>query len=194
VYGLDSIYLVVGLGNPGSRYENTRHNVGFDTVDLLAARHGIRVSKVKHKALVGDGEIGGRRVLLVKPQTYMNLSGESVREVVDWYKVPMGHILVAYDDIDIALGKIRVRPGGSSGSHNGMKSLIYLLQEDTFPRIRIGIGRPPEGWNLADYVLGRFTPEERKAVDESVGRAADAAETILSANLNEAMNRFNGQT
>lgn len=189
---MDKLVLVIGLGNPGTRYENTRHNVGFCTIDLLASKYGIKVSKLKHKALLGDGMIEGQRVVLVKPQTFMNLSGESVRELVEWYKVPVDSVIVIYDDIDLALGKIRIRPGGSSGTHNGMRSVIYQLQDDSFPRIRIGVGRPPEEWNLVDFVLGSFGGEERPVIKESIIKAADAVAAIISSGTDTAMNKFNG--
>lgn len=191
VHGLENIYIVAGLGNPGREYENTRHNVGFEVADLLASKYGIRIGKLKHKALLGDGDIGGKRVLLAKPQTYMNLSGESIREMVEWYKIPMSHVIIIYDDIDLPVGKIRIRPQGSAGTHNGMRSMLYQLQTDVFPRIRVGIGKPLAGWQLADYVLGRFTPEERKLMDTSVQSAADAVVTLLQSDMNTAMNRYN---
>lgn len=188
---MEDLIVIVGLGNPGNKFDNTKHNVGFDAIELLAHRQDIKVTKIKFKALVGEGEIAGQRVLLVKPQTYMNLSGESVREIVDWYKVPMSNVIIVYDDIDLPLGKIRVRPKGSSGTHNGMKSIIYQLQSDEFPRIRIGIGKPPANWDLADYVLSRFSEEERKLVNEGIIRAADAAEAIVKSGVERAMNLYN---
>lgn len=190
---MDNLYIVIGLGNPGSRYENTRHNVGFDTIDRLAEKYGIKVSRLKHKALIGEGFIGDKKVVLVKPQTYMNLSGESVRDVVEWFKTPLDRVIIIYDDIDLAVGSIRVRPRGSSGTHNGMKSVIYQLQSDEFPRIRIGIGKPPEGWDLADYVLSRFGEEERKLIDESIQRAAEAAVSIMDSGVERTMSVFNRQ-
>ena len=189
---MDNIFVIAGLGNPGSKYDNTRHNVGFDTIDLLASKHGIKVSKLKHKALMGDGLIKNERVLLVKPQTFMNLSGESVRELVEWFKVPPDKLILIYDDVDLPLGKVRIRPNGSSGTHNGMRSVIYQLQSDEFPRIRIGINRAPEGWELADYVLSRFNADERKIINESISNAADAAAAIVSSGVNTAMNLYNG--
>lgn len=189
---MENIFVVAGLGNPGSKYVNTRHNVGFDTIDLLSERHGIKVSKLKHKALVGDGLIKNERVLLVKPQTYMNLSGESIRDLVEWFRVPIGKVILIYDDVDLPLGKVRIRPGGSSGTHNGMRSVIYQLNSDEFPRIRIGIDRAPEGWELADYVLGKFSPEEKKIINESISKAADAASAIVNSGIDAAMNLFNG--
>ena len=189
---MDNIFIIAGLGNPGSKYDNTRHNVGFNAIDLLSRKHGIKVSKLKHKALIGDGMIKNERVLLVKPQTFMNLSGESIRDLVEWFKVPMEKLILIYDDVDLPLGKVRIRPGGSSGTHNGMRSVIFQLQKDDFPRIRIGIDRAPEGWELADYVLSRFNSDEGKIINAGVSNAADAAEVIVSSGVNAAMNLYNG--
>ncbi|NJD02631.1 MAG: aminoacyl-tRNA hydrolase [Ruminiclostridium sp.] len=185
-------FIIAGLGNPGRKYDNTRHNVGFGTVDLLSQRHGIKVSRLKHKALVGDGTIKNKKVLLVKPQTFMNLSGESIRDLMEWFKIPMEKLILIYDDADLPLGKVRVRPSGSSGTHNGMKSVIFQLQKDDFPRIRIGIDKAPEGWDLADYVLARFNSEEGKIIGAGISNAADAAEAIVISGVNTAMNRYNG--
>lgn len=188
---MENLFVIAGLGNPGRKYDNTRHNVGFDTIDLLSSKHGIKVSKVNFKAITGDGRIGGERVLLVKPQTFMNLSGESVREIVEWYKLPMSRLLLVYDDVDLPMGRVRIRAKGSSGSHNGMKSVIYQLGSDEFPRIRIGIGSAPEGWDLADYVLSRFGSEDRKTIDGSVANAASAAAVWISSGIEAAMNQYN---
>lgn len=190
---MEDLFVVVGLGNPGKKYENTRHNVGFDAVDQLSRKHNIAIKKIKHKAFIGDGTIADCRVLLVKPQTFMNLSGESVREIIEWYKVPIKNIIIIYDDIDLPVGKIRIRPKGSSGTHNGMKSVIYQIQSDEFPRIRIGVDRPPQGWDLANFVLSKFSSEERKIVEESIESAVGAVETILKASVDNAMNRFNSK-
>jgi len=190
---LEDLSVVIGLGNPGTRFENTRHNVGFDAVDRLSRKHNIAITKVKHKAVIGDGVIEGHRVLLVKPQTFMNLSGESVREIIEWYKVPVKNIIIIYDDIDLPVGKIRIRPKGSSGTHNGMRSVIYQIQSDDFPRIRIGVDKPPQGWELADFVLSKFSPDERKIVDKAIENAADAVEVILKSGIDNAMNRFNNK-
>jgi len=188
---VEKLAVIVGLGNPGKKYESTRHNVGFRTIDYLSAKYGIKVNRLKHKALIGDGVIDDERVLLVKPQTFMNLSGESIREIAEWYKLPMDNLIVIYDDADLPVGTIRIRPKGSSGTHNGMKSVIYQLQSDEFPRIRIGIGKAPEGWDLADYVLGRFGEEEAAEIAKSVQRAAEAAAMIVQSGLEAAMNRYN---
>jgi len=192
VFVLEEVFIVVGLGNPGPRYDNTRHNVGFDTIDMLSCKYGIKVSKLKHKALIGDGKIEGKKVILVKPQTFMNLSGESVRDILDWYKIPIKNLIIIYDDIDLEPGKIRVRPKGSSGTHNGMRSVIYQIQSEDFPRVRIGIGKAPEGWDLADYVLSKFNADDRKVISESICKAADAVVTIVKSGVETAMNKFNG--
>lgn len=190
---MEDLYIIAGLGNPGLKYSNTRHNVGFDTIDFLAYKHDIKVTKVKHKALLGEGKIGGKKVMLVKPQTFMNLSGESIREILEWFKVPSSRVIIIYDDIDLSIGKIRLRAKGSSGTHNGMKSIIYQIQTDDFPRIRIGIDKPPANWDLADYVLGRFGTEERKVVNESITNAAEAAAAIVEQGIEKAMNLYNGK-
>lgn len=188
---MNDLFLIAGLGNPGSRYDNTRHNVGFATVDLIASQNNIKISKLKHKAVYGEGSIEGSRVIISKPQTFMNLSGESIRDMVEWYKMPSSHIIIIYDDVDLPYGKIRIRPKGSSGTHNGMRSILYQLATEDFPRIRIGIGRPPEGWDLADYVLGKFNESDRKTMDESIKKAADAAREIIKSGAESAMNKFN---
>jgi PTH1 family peptidyl-tRNA hydrolase len=188
---METTYIIAGLGNPGNKYDNTRHNVGFDAVDLLAHLNDISISKVKFKALMGEGNIEGKRVILVKPQTFMNLSGESIREVLEWYKIPVGNIIIMFDDIDLELGKIRIRSKGSSGTHNGMRNILYQIQSDEFPRVRIGIGRPPEGWNLADYVLSKFSPSERSTINDSIKNTAEAVSTILKSGVDAAMNKFN---
>ncbi len=188
---MDNIKVIIGLGNPGSKYDNTKHNIGFDVIDYISHQYNISINKVKFKSIIGEGKIDGERVILVKPQTYMNLSGESVREIIEWYKLPVGNIIIIFDDIDLNMGKIRVRPKGSAGSHNGMKSVIYQIQDDNFPRIRIGIGRPPEGWDLADYVLSKFGADDRKIMDESVKNAAKAVEIIIKSGVDSAMNLIN---
>jgi peptidyl-tRNA hydrolase, PTH1 family len=189
---LEERFIIAGLGNPGSKYANTRHNVGFMTLDLISVQSKIKITKVKHKALIGEGTFLGRKIVLVKPQTFMNLCGECIREILEWYKTPPENIIIVYDDIDLPPGKIRIRPEGSSGTHNGMKSVIYQIQSDKFPRIRIGTGKPPEGWDLADYVLGRFSPDEMELVKSSIARAAEAAVDIIEAGVEHAMNKFNG--
>lgn len=185
------MYAVVGLGNPGSKYRNTRHNVGFDTIECLAQRNNTKVSKIKFKAIYGETQIGNEKVLLIKPQTYMNRSGESVMEVCNFYKLPVEKVIVIVDDIDISFGSLRIRAKGSAGSHNGMKSIIYHLQSDTFPRVKIGVGKPVEGQDLADYVLSGFNKEERITIDETIERAAKAVEKIITDDINAAMNEYN---
>ncbi len=183
-------FIIVGLGNPGRKYENTRHNLGFITIDRIAEDLGIRVNKLKFKALIGEGRIENRRVVLVKPQTYMNNSGESVREIAKFYKIPMENLVVIYDDFDIAAGAVRVRKFGSAGTHNGMRSIIYQLQSDRFPRIRIGTGRGDAG-NLIDFVIGGFSKEEVPVMEEAVLQAAAAAKCIVTDGIDLAMNRYN---
>lgn len=184
------MYIIIGLGNPGKKYENTRHNLGFIAVDRLAEKHNIQVDKIKFKALVGDGRIAGQKVLLVKPQTFMNLSGESVREVVNYYKVAPENVIVIYDDFDIPLGNIRIRKSGSAGTHNGMKSVVYQLKTDKFPRVRLGIGSSKNN-DVIDFVIGGFSKEEVPILRETIDNTTLALECILSDNLDIAMNRYN---
>jgi peptidyl-tRNA hydrolase, PTH1 family len=185
------VKLVVGLGNPGSRYAETRHNVGFMVVDRLAQRHGAAVSKKQCSGLVGFAEWPGEKLCLAKPQTYMNLSGETVGCLARYYKVPLTGLLVVYDDLDLPLGRLRLRDGGSAGGHRGMESIIAVLGTQQFPRLRIGIGRPGET-DTVDHVLGRFSSDERAMVTETLDRAADAVEVALRDGLVRAMNEFNG--
>ena len=158
------MYCIVGLGNPGLKYENTRHNAGFLTIDYLANKFGIDVKKSKFKSLYGQGVISGQKVMLVKPQTYMNNSGEAVREIKNFYKFDMDKLIVIYDDIDIEFGTIRIRKKGSAGTHNGMKSIIYQIQDDKFPRIKIAVGKKPEYMDLANFVLSGFTEKEAEVI------------------------------
>ncbi len=185
------MYVIAGLGNPGRKYEHTRHNMGFITIDRLAEKHSIKVDKLKFKALVGEGRIAGQKVLLVKPQTYMNLSGESIRQVMRFYKLETENLIVIYDDIDIELGALRIRKFGSAGTHNGMKSVVYQLNSDRFPRIRIGIGSGNPGGDLADFVIGGFTKEEVPILEETVDKAVNAVECIIGSGTDIAMNRYN---
>ena len=189
---MEALYIIAGLGNPGIKYQDTRHNAGFLVIDILSKKYNINITQLKHKALTGSGKIEGVRVLLVKPQTYMNNSGESIRDIIDWYKVPLEQVILIYDDVDLSLGKLRVRSKGSSGTHNGMKSVIFHLQSDNFPRIRVGIDKTPEGWDIVDYVLGRFSEDEKKVICESALRAAEATATIITAGIDEAMREYNG--
>ncbi len=186
------MYVIVGLGNPGKKYDGTRHNIGFEVIDYLSVKLDAPVNKIKHKALIGEGRLGTEKVILVKPQTYMNLSGESVMQVLSYYDVPMEKLIVVYDDIDTEPGKLRIRKKGSAGTHNGMRNIIFLSKNDQFPRVRIGIGRPQNGRDLADYVIGRFSKEESKMMISVVKNAGDAIETILTDGIDLAMNRFNG--
>lgn len=184
------MYVIAGLGNPGKKYENTRHNMGFITVDRLAEKHDIRIDRLKFKSLVGEGRIAGRRVLLVKPQTYMNLSGEAIREVMRFYKLEPEKLIVIYDDIDIELGALRIRKFGSAGTHNGMRSVVYQLQSDRFPRVRIGIGSQKKG-DLVNFVIGGFSKEEVPVLEDTVDRAVSAVECMLAEDVDIAMNRYN---
>ena len=184
--------LIAGLGNPGRQYEKTRHNMGFDTIDELIDRHRIPQGGIAHKAMYGKGMIAGEKVLAVKPLTYMNLSGESLREWVNYYKLdPETEMIVIYDDIDLDPGQIRIRKKGSAGGHNGIKSIIAQLGTQNFYRIKVGVGAKPRGWDLADYVLGRFSSDERIAVDKAICDAADAVEMILRDGIESAMNHYN---
>ena len=187
------MYLIAGLGNPDRQYEGTRHNVGFRVADELAERAGVPVQRLKYRALTGQAEIGGARVLLMKPVTFMNLSGEAVRPAADFYKVPADHILVLSDDVSLPVGKLRIRRGGSAGGHNGLKNIIQHLGTDQFPRVKVGVGEKPHpDYDMADWVLGKFQGEDRKAIDQAVQRAADAVECLLREGPERAMSRFNG--
>lgn len=187
------MFLIAGLGNPGRQYEKTRHNMGFDTIDELIDRHRIPQGGIAHKAMYGKGMIAGEKVLAVKPLTYMNLSGEAIREYVNYYKMnPETELIVIYDDIDLEPGQIRIRKKGSAGGHNGIKSIIAQIGTQNFYRIKVGVGAKPKGWDLADYVLGRFSTEERELVDKAICDAADAVEMILKDGIEAAMNHYNG--
>lgn len=185
------MYFIVGLGNPGLQYENTRHNVGFMTIDYLANKYDIDVRKLKFKSLYGQGEISGHKVMLIKPQTYMNNSGEAIRELRNFYKFDIDKLIVIYDDIDIDFGTIRIRKKGSAGSHNGMKSIIYQIQDDQFPRIKVSIGKKPEKWDLANFVLSGFSQEEVGVLEDEIRLAAEGIEIILKEDIDKAMNRCN---
>lgn len=186
------MYIIAGLGNPGREYENTRHNIGFMVIDETAGKYHISVTERKHKALTGKGYIGGQKVILVKPQTYMNLSGESIREIIDYYKIEeKTELIVISDDVSLMPGLIRIRKKGSAGGHNGLKNIILHLGHDEFCRIRMGVGEKPPGYDLADYVLGHFGQEDKALIMESVRQAADAIETIVTGGADRAMNQFN---
>ncbi len=188
------MFLIVGLGNPGRQYEHTRHNVGFDVMDAIAEKYNISISEKKHKALCGKGVINGVKVVLAKPQTFMNLSGESVESLLSYYKLdPEEEMLVIYDDISLAPGNLRIRKKGSAGGHNGIKNIIAQTGTQNFLRIKVGVGEKPKGWDLADYVLGRFDEEERAAVEEAIGHAVLAAELMLQGEVDAAMNEFNAK-
>jgi PTH1 family peptidyl-tRNA hydrolase len=188
------MFLIVGLGNPDRRYEKTRHNIGFDTVDALAERYHIEMKEKKYKAICGSGVIEGTKVLLAKPQTYMNLSGDSIAEIVNFYKLdPEEEMIVIFDDISLAPGNIRVRKKGSAGGHNGIKSIIARTGTQNFMRIKVGVGEKPAGWDLADYVLGRFSDEDRTAVEQAIREACDAAVLMLQGQVDKAMNDFNAK-
>ena len=185
-------WLIVGLGNPGQKYENTRHNMGFLAVDLLAEQVGVQLNKVKFKAAYNLLDFAGTRCLVMKPQTYMNLSGEAVREAAQFYKIPADHVLVIYDDVSLPVGKLRVRPNGSAGGHNGIKNIIAHLGTQEFPRVKVGVGAP-EGADkdMADFVLGTPSQADRKALKESIERAIGAAECVIRSGCQTAMNKFN---
>ncbi|NLL80884.1 MAG: aminoacyl-tRNA hydrolase [Tissierellia bacterium] len=188
---MDRLYVVIGLGNPGKDYANTRHNAGFNTIDILSKKYNISINKIKFKAVFGEGNIGSEKVILVKPQTFMNNSGITVREIVDFYKLPIENIIIIVDDIDIDFATIRVKAKGSSGSHNGLKSIIYHIQSDEFPRVKIGIGKKHENQDLADFVLSRFSKDEQIDMEAAYLSAAEAVETIIKEDINAAMNKFN---
>lgn len=186
------MYLIAGLGNPGREYENTRHNAGFASIDRLAEKNHISIDMKKFQALCGTGYIGGQKVLLLKPQTYMNLSGESLRAACDFFKIdPEQELIVIYDDISLAPGQLRIRAKGSAGGHNGIKSIISHLGTQVFLRVKVGVGEKPQGWDLADYVLGHFSKEEQQVMQESFDRAADAAAALLSEEVQQVMNEYN---
>ena len=186
------MYIIAGLGNPGGKYEKTKHNMGFQVIDLLADKYHIEMNQKKHKAICGTGVIEGVKVLLLKPQTFMNLSGESIRDAVDFYKIdPETELIVIYDDISLAPGHLRIRKKGSAGGHNGIKNIIQHLGTQVFPRIRVGVGEKPEGWDLADYVLSGFSKEDEVLVKESWERAVEATAVMLTDGPEKAMNDFN---
>lgn len=187
------MFIIAGLGNPGKEYERTRHNTGFLCIDYLSALYRIPVSKIKFKSLIGEGIIQGKKVVLAKPQTYMNNSGEAIKAIADYYKVDAGNVVIIYDDVDLKPGVIRIRPKGSSGTHNGMKSIIYHLQTDEFPRFRIGIGKPPENVDMVSYVLGVFSEEEQRIINEVIERTAMAVGDFLAAGIETAMSKYNGR-
>ena len=186
------MYIIAGLGNPSSKYEHTRHNVGFDAIDYIADKHGIKVDITKHKALCGAGIIGGHKVVLIKPQTFMNLSGEAIAAICNFYKIDTEEeLIVIYDDISLDVGRLRLRAKGSAGGHNGIKSIINLIGSDKFKRIKTGVGDKPAQYDLADYVLGHFSPAERKIINETFEKVDEAVECIISEGMDRAMCKFN---
>lgn len=188
------MYIVAGLGNPRKEYENTRHNIGFDVINLIAKQENISVLECKHKAVIGKGYLEGQKVILAKPHTFMNLSGESVRELIHYYKADeTWQLIVIADDVSLETGQLRIRKKGSAGGHNGLKSIIEQLGHDNFIRIKMGVGEKPKGYDLADYVLGHFSKEERSVMDEAAKRAADAVRLMLREDADAAMNRFNSR-
>ena len=187
-------FLIAGLGNPGREYELTRHNAGFLAVDALCEKHGITLGKAKYKALLGEGNVGGVRVLVAKPQTFMNNSGEAVRDIAAFYKIPPERTLVIFDDISLPVGRIRIRAKGSDGGHNGMKNIIYLSGSDLFPRIKIGVGEKPHpDYDLKDWVLSRFKKDEEEPLKTALSNAVGAVEYVVRGNTAEAMNKFNSR-
>ncbi len=184
-------YIVVGLGNTGTKYEGTRHNAGFITVDCLAEKLGVKIDRIKYKSLVTTCTIADKKVLLMKPSTYMNNSGLAVTEAMNFYKIPPEKVIVIFDDISLDVGKMRIRRKGSDGGHNGIKNIIYLSGSDQFPRIKMGVGHKPEKWDLADWVLSHFTEQEYKTLTETAEKACTAAELMISGQTDKAMNLFN---
>ena len=185
-------FLIVGLGNPGSKYEGTRHNAGFICVDKIAENLQIKVNKLKFKSLIGSGKIGDKKALLMKPSTFMNLSGQAVVEAMNFYKLKPEQVLVIFDDISLDVGSMRIRRSGSHGGHNGMKNIIYLSGSDQFPRIKVGVGKKPHpDYDLADWVLSRFTESEMKLVSEVAEKSISAATLIMNNNIDRAMNLYN---
>ena len=188
------MYLVAGLGNPGKQYDMTRHNIGFHTIDYIADELGVKIKKLKYKAIYGECDINGEKVLLVKPQTYMNLSGECISEFVKFFKIPTENVIIISDDIALETGRIRIRKKGSAGGHNGLKNIIYMLNSENFNRIRIGVGAPTHpDYDLKDFVLGRFTKEEIPVLEESIIKSYKAVVEIIKRGADSAMNKFNGQ-
>lgn len=188
------MYIIAGLGNPGKKYEKTRHNAGFDVMDELAAQYNIDIDEKKHKALCGKGVIAGEKVVLVKPQTFMNLSGDSIAEVLNYYKADATtQLLVIFDDISLAPGRIRIRTKGSAGGHNGIKSIIARTGTQDFARIKIGVGEKPRDWDLADHVLGRMDKEDRRQMEDALVDAVHAVELIVQGKIDQAMNDFNAK-
>lgn len=184
------MYLIVGLGNIGKEYDNTRHNIGFQTIDYISSKYNIEINRTKFKGIYGDGVIDGKKVILLKPTTYMNLSGESIREVMNFYKISEEELIVIYDDISLPVGKIRIREKGSAGGHNGIKSIIANIGSDKFPRVKIGIGQPEHG--LVNHVLGKFTAEENEVLNKVMPACSDAVAEMVKNSVKDSMNKYNG--
>lgn len=184
------MYIIVGLGNPGKNYANTKHNIGFELIDYIAREKKVKVDKLKHKALLGEFIYSKEKVILVKPQTYMNLSGDAVLSILNFYKIPIENLMVVYDDVDIPLGNIRIRKSGSSGTHNGMRDIIFKLKDDGFPRMRIGIGKP-EKMELKNYVLSGYTKDEVPIMETAVVNAYNAVLSFIESGIDKAMNDYN---
>ena len=187
------MYIIVGLGNPGKQYEHTRHNVGFEVIDRLAEKNDILMTERKHRAFCGKGLIGGQKVMLLKPQTFINLSGESVKSAVDCYQIGTDELIVVYDDVSLSPGQLRIRRAGSAGGHNGIKNIIAQLGTQEFPRVKVGVGEKPERMDLADYVLSHFSKGEWEMMEEAFKEAADAVEVMIADGADAAMNRFNAK-
>ena len=188
----NDIWLIVGLGNPEAKYDGSRHNAGFAALDYLAGKWGISVNKTKFQGLWGQGEVEGHKVVLLKPLTYMNLSGDSIAPLAGFFKIPADHVLVISDDVSLPAGKLRIRGGGSAGGHNGLKNIIQHLGTDKFPRIKVGVGSPRPGeHDMVDWVMGKPMGEDRTAVEDALDRAGDAAKTLITEGIDRAMNRFN---
>lgn len=185
-------WILAGLGNPGDQYEGTRHNTGFMALDCIAERAGVKIDRLKFKGQCAQAQVGGKKVLLLKPATYMNLSGQSVTEAMQFYKLPPEHVIIFFDDISLPCGRLRIRRKGSDGGHNGMKNIIYLAGSDQFPRVKIGVGaKPTPEWDLADWVLSHFSGEDEKHMQESILHAAEAAELLVNGKIDAAMNQYN---
>jgi PTH1 family peptidyl-tRNA hydrolase len=184
------MFLIVGLGNPGEKYDKTRHNIGFDSIEFIKNKYNIDLNRRKFKGIYGDGIIANEKVILLKPETYMNLSGESIREVCNFYKIDNKNIIVIYDDVSLEVGRLRIRNKGSAGGHNGIKSIISEISTDEFPRIKVGVGQPQ--YNLVDHVLGTFNTEDRQVIEKVFNVVSDSVECIIKSNVQEAMNKYNG--
>lgn len=185
------MYLIVGLGNPEPEYSYTRHNMGFDVINKIAKKYGIDISRTKFNGLYGSGIINNEKVILLKPQTYMNLSGQSIKPFVDFYKIPIEDVMVIYDDMDVEVGSIKIRKKGGPGTHNGAKSVVHELVTEDFPRIRVGIGRPVDEYDAIDYVIGKMDEEIYKSLEKGIDKAADAAIYYTEHGIDNTMNKFN---